>query len=142
MAIGTPLVNGVMHSWAQLAVHINSPIPVTGITKINYASERKIELVMGAGSQAVGRGYANWTHSGSITLTRDEIENIRESVATRRLQDIAPFDVVVMFVPLMGNKKITHVLKDCVILNDPLEMNQNDSSNTAELTLQPANIIR
>jgi hypothetical protein len=136
------LINGVMHSWSQVAVNINSPLPVTGITKVNYNSERKIELKMGAGSQAVGRGYGNWTHTAAITLTRDEIENLRASVPTRRLQDIAPFDVVIMFVPIMGNKKITHIIKDAVILNDPLEIAQDDTSNEAELTLQPANIIR
>jgi len=131
-----------MHSWSQVSVNINSPLPITGITKVNYNSDRKIDLVMGAGAQAVGRGYGNWTHSGSLTLTRDEIENLRASVPSRRLQDIAPFDVLVMFVPEMGNKKITHILKECVILNDPLEINQDDTSNTAELTLQPANIVR
>jgi hypothetical protein len=136
------LINGVMHSWSQVTVNINSPMPITGITKINYNSERKIDMVMGAGSQAVGRGYGNWTHTAAITLTRDEIENLRASVATRRLQDIAPFDVVIMFVPEMGNKKITHILKNCVILNDPLEIGQEDTSNTAELTLQPGNIVR
>ncbi|MDR3326913.1 MAG: hypothetical protein LBT04_02075 [Prevotellaceae bacterium] len=136
------LINGVMHSWSQVAVNINSPAPVTGITKLNYNSDRKINLVMGAGSQAIGLGYGNWTHTASLTLTRDEIENLRESVPTRRLQDIAPFDVVIMFVPNLGNKKVTHILKDCVILNDPLEISQDDTSNSAELTLQPSNILR
>ena len=135
-------INGTMHSWSQVVVHLNSPLPITGITHIVYASERNIEVVMGAGSQAVGRGYGNWTHTGTITLTRDEIENIRASVPTRRLQDIAPFDIVVMFVPEMGNKMITHILKNCVITNDPLDITQGDTSNTAELTLQPMNIIR
>jgi len=45
-------------------------------------------------------------------------------------------------VPEMGNKMIKHILKDCVILNDPLEISQDDTSNTAELTLQPLNINR
>ena len=136
------MVNGVMHAWGQVTVNINSPLPVTGITKVSYSSDRKIEAVYGAGSAPIGRGYGNWTYTGSLTLTRDEIENMRAGVPTRRLQDIAPFDVVVMFVPHYGNKKITHILKGCVILNDPLEINQDDSSNTAELTLLPSNIIQ
>ena len=135
-------INGTMHSWSQVKVLINSPLPVTGITHVVYSSERNIETIMGAGSQAIGRGYGNWTHTASITLTRDEIENIRASVPTRRLQDIAPFDVVVVFVPEMGNKMITHILKNCVFTNDPLDITQGDTSNTAEITLQPLNIIR
>ena len=134
-------INGTMHSWSQVKVHVNSPMPVTGITHVVYNSERNIEVVMGAGSQAVGRGYGNWTHTGSITLTRDEVENIRAASPTRRLQDIAPFDIIIQFVP-EGNKMVTHIMKQCVFLNDPLDINQGDTSNTAELTLQPLNIIR
>jgi len=53
-----------------------------------------------------------------------------------------PYKETVMFVHEMGNKMITHTLKQCVFLNDPLDITQGDTSNTAELTLQPINIIR
>lgn len=135
------LINGVVYSWSQLALIING-MPVTGVTKIDYEDKQTIEPIYGIGQTPVGMGYGNIETSASLTLLRGEIEAMREAVLTRRLQDIAPFDIVVSYIPLTGGKIITHKLRSCVIKNDPLSIAQGDTKDEASLELFCARIER
>ena len=96
-----PQINGVLHSWSNLSVVING-VPVTGINKISYKDSQTIENIYGAGQAPVGRGYGKIECTPSIGLERGEVEAIRTSSPTGRLQDIAPFDIIVQFLPVNG----------------------------------------
>lgn len=130
----TPLINGVTHSWANLLVAI-AGIPITGINKITYKDTQKMENIYGAGQKPVGRGYGKIEFTGTISLLRSEIETLRESCSTKRLQDIAPFDVIVQFLPVNGQKVMTHILKNVQIQNDDVEVSEGDVSNFTILNL-------
>lgn len=129
-----PEINGVCHSWASLNVNIGG-IPVVGITKISYEDSQVIENIYGAGQRPVGRGYGRIECSASMTLLRSEIEALRESSPTGRLQDIDPFDVIVQFLPVNGQKIVTHKLRDCQFKTDGMEVSEGDTSNEEELPL-------
>jgi hypothetical protein len=130
-----PLINGVQHAWSNIVVQLGIP-PVTGITAIEYTAEQVQDDIMGAGQETIGVGYGNITKSGSITLYRDEVEAIRSSSPTGFLFDIVPFDIIVSFLPIGGQKKVTHKLLQCTIKNDGVSSNQGDTSNTIQLTLR------
>lgn len=129
-----PMINGVVHSWANLDVRIGG-VPVTGITKISYNEEQAIENIYGVGQYPVGRGYGRITPSASITLLREEIEAIRSASPTGRLQDIDPFFIVVSFIPSGGQRIKVDVLHDVQFTDDGLEASEGDTSNSKELTL-------
>ena len=103
-----PEINGVQHSWANLQVVIAGRT-VTGITKISYKDSQTMENIYGAGVRPVGRGYGRIECEGAITLHRDEVEAIRNSSDTGRVQDIAPFDIIVQFLPQGGKTIITFI---------------------------------
>jgi hypothetical protein len=135
------MINGVTPSWATIQVLIEG-VPVTGITAINYDDKQSIENIYGAGQHPVGRGYGNITCTADITLLRDEIESLRKSSATGRLQDIAPFDIVVAFLPIGGAMVANHVLKNCQFLDDGVEAKQGDTKNEKQLNVLPTHITR
>lgn len=129
-----PEINGVAHSWANLQVNIGG-VPVTGIQKITYKDSQTIENIYGAGQRPVGRGYGKIESTASMTLLRSEIEALRDSSPTGRLQDIAPFDIIVQFLPVNGQKIVTHRLRNCQFKDDGVDISGGDTSNSEELPM-------
>lgn len=129
-----PEINGVQHSWANLQVTIAGRA-VTGITKISYKDSQTMENIYGAGVRPVGRGYGRIECEGAITLLRDEVEAIRNSSDTGRMQDIAPFDIMVQFLPVNGSSIVTHKLRDVQFKEDGMEVSEGDTSNATEIPL-------
>ncbi len=129
-----PEINGVQHSWANLQVVIAGRT-VTGITKISYKDSQTMENIYGAGVRPVGRGYGRIECEGAITLHRDEVEAIRNSSDTGRVQDIAPFDIIVQFLPQGGKTIITHKLRGVQFKEDGVEVSEGDTSNSFDFPL-------
>ncbi|MDR3093645.1 MAG: hypothetical protein LBU62_03240 [Bacteroidales bacterium] len=134
-----PEINGVVHSWGNLVVNI-SGVVVTGITQLNYKDSQTIDNIYGAGQHPVGRGYGRIEPSASITLLRSEVESIRAASPTGRLQDIAPFDVIVQFIPVNGQKIVTHRIRGAQFRDDGLEISEGDTSNATQFELVVRNI--
>lgn len=135
-----PLINGVEHSWADIAV-VAAGVLLVGITEINYADEQVVENAYGIGSNPVGRGYGNITPSADITISRKEVEALRAASPTGRLQDIEPFDIIVAYIPIKGNTKFTHTIKQCSFANDSASWKQGDTHNNVNLKLVPSAIV-
>ena len=136
-----PQINGVLHSWSNLSVVING-VPVTGINKISYKDSQTIENIYGAGQAPVGRGYGKIEYTASIGLERGEVEAIRTSSPTGRLQDIAPFDIIVQFLPVNGQKIVTHVIRNAQFKDDGVELSEGDTSNYTDFDLVVGSIER
>lgn len=128
------LINGVLHSWSNLSVNI-AGMPVTGINKISYKDSQTIENIYGAGQVPVGRGYGKIEPTATIGLERGEVEAIRASSPTGRLQDIAPFDIIVQFLPVNGQRIVTHVIRDAQFKDDGVELSEGDTSNFTDFEL-------
>lgn len=135
-----PLVNGTAHSWADIVVSI-AKVEVVGIKSIKYQDEQEIEAIYGLGSYPIARGYGNIKATASIVLLRGTVEALRLASPTGRLQDFAPFDIIVNYIPIKGNDMFVHTIKNCVIVNDSADFNQGDVSNEVELTLLPSHIL-
>lgn len=129
-----PLVNGAEPAWANLVVNI-AGFPESAITAIAYDDDQVIEDIRGAGQRPVARGYGDITCKGSVTLLRSAIEAIRSASDTRRLQDIAAFDIVCVFLPMNGTTIITHKLRNCQFLNDGMDIKTGDTKNEKQLDL-------
>ena len=129
-----PLINGAEPSWGNLKVNI-AGFQESAITAINYEDDQAIENIYGAGQIPVGRGYGNITPKASLTVLRSAVEAIRDSSDTRRLQDIAPFDIVVCFIPMNGSKIVIHKIRNCQFTKDALDIKQGDTKNEVTLDL-------
>ncbi len=127
-------INGATHSWSNLMVNI-AGVSVSGITKISYSDEQTIENIYGAGQRPVGRGYGKIESKASFTLLRDEVEAIRAASPTGRLQDISPFDIIVQFIPVNGQRIVTHKIRNAQFKSDSVEVSEGDTSNATDFEL-------
>lgn len=135
------MINGVEHSWASIMLTI-AGVPVVGVTAIEYGDEQEMENIYGVGVEPVARGYGNIKAEGNITLLRSAIEGLRAASPTGRLQDIAPFPIIVSWIPVNGQKMKNDVLKNCQFMEDKVAMKQGDTKNEQTLNLIISHILR
>lgn len=123
---GIPVVNGTRHSWASIKLNILGRT-VTGVTKIDYSSMQKKENNYGAGSEPVSRGRGNSEYKCAIGLYKYEADAIKKLVPSGRLEDIAPFDIVIAYQPTGSDPIVTDILKYCEFTDDKRSSKQGDT---------------
>ena len=135
---GVPLINGVEYDWASVVLAING-VPVTGITAISYGEKQDVSNIYGAGRYPVARGKGRITPTAKITLLASEVLAIQSQSINRRLQDIAPFDITVTYMPDSG---IIHTdkIRNCQFTENKRDVKEGDMSIGVELELVPSHI--
>lgn len=119
-----PLINGRAYDYTQITVVILS-VPVAGISAINYVTEQEKTNNFGTGNQPVSRGRGAKDTTGSLEMSQNDVEAIRDAAPNGSLLDIPPFDIVMVF----GNiqKPVTHVVKNVEFSNEGVETTQGDT---------------
>jgi len=135
---GIPLVNGKLYDWADIVVTI-AGVPVTGVTGIEYKDEQEVEMKYGAGRYPVGFGKGRISCEGKITLYQEEVEAIQRQSPTGRLQDIAPFNIIVSYLPDTGIVS-TDKLRNVVFKNNGRTWGEGDTGKTVEIDLAMSHI--
>lgn len=118
-----PLINGRAYDFTQIIVKVLGA-PMVSTSAINYDEEQTKENNFGAGTRPVSRGHGAINANGSITLSMNDIEALRDVAPDGSLLKIEPFDIVVSF--LNRQKVVTHVLKNCEFTNDGVGGSQDD----------------
>jgi len=129
-----PLINGVEPAWGNLTVNI-AGVPAVAINAIDYDDSQVIEDHHGAGQYPISRGYGNITATGKMTLLMSEVEAIRASSPSGRLQDIAPFDIIVSYAPQGSTRIINHKLRNVQFKNNPVSQTQGSTKTEIGLDL-------
>jgi|SRR5690606_4293183 len=123
---------GTMQGWNNITVNLFGR-DIEGISGVSYTDTESKENVYGAGKYPVGRSRGNYEAEASLTLYKEEADALREASPVR-LQEIAPFDVVVQYADNEGNIK-KDILRNCEFTNDGVEVEQSDGSISTEYTL-------
>ena len=131
---GIPLINGHEYGWADIAVSIAGPI-ATGITGIEYNDDQEIVNVYGAGRYPVGRGKGRITCSGKITLLTSEVIALQKKAPNGRLQDIAPFPIIVSYIPDDGGEVVVDKLRNCQFKTNKRNWAEGDTSKSVDIDL-------
>lgn len=135
---GIPLVNGKLYDWADIVLTI-AGVPVTGVTGIEYKDQQEVEMKYGAGRYPVGFGKGRISCEGKITLYQEEVEAIQRQSPTGRLQDIAPFNIIVSYLPDTGIVS-TDKLRNVVFKNNGRSWGEGDTGKTVEIDLAMSHI--
>ena len=98
---GIPLINGTEYDWGDIKVCING-VQVIGITAVSYADKQDKQNNYGSGRHPVSRSRGRITPEAKITLYMSEVVAISRTARNGRLQDIAPFDIEVAYLPPDG----------------------------------------
>lgn len=136
-----PYINGIAYSWSQIEIQLsNLTTPLNGVTKIDYMDEQETEFNYGAGNMPVSRGFGNVKAEAKITLQLEDVEAIRASIPSGRMQDLGEFDVVVTYNHPQANRIVTHYIKNCYINNNGVDMSDGDLKSEYEYNLNPSHI--
>lgn len=135
---GIPLVNGMLYSWADIVAAI-SGVPVTGITGIEYGDDQDVVNKYGAGRHPVGRAKGRITPSAKITLYQEEVEALQRQAPNGRLQDIAPFDITVTYIPDSGIVTVDKI-RNCQFKANSRKWKEGDTGQEVELKLVTSHI--
>ena len=135
---GVPFVNGKLYDWADIVLVI-AGVPVTGITGIEYKDDQDIVTKYGAGRYPVGFAKGRITSTGKITLYQEEVEAMQRQSLTGRLQDIAPFDIIVSYLPDTGIVSIDK-LRNCMFKNNGRGWKEGDTGQKVEIDLVMSHI--
>ena len=109
------LINGRAFDFSQIIpAYLGVPLP--SLSEINYEETQEKTNNMGTGNRPVSRGHGTIDASGSMTLSQNDIEALREVAAEGSLLALPSADFVLVF----GNPSNpqTHVLKDLEFTND------------------------
>lgn len=133
-----PLINGVEYSWGDIVCTIGG-VPVIGITAIEYTDDQVVENHYGSGRHPVSRSKGRITPSAKITLAMSEVIGLQAKSPTGRLQDLAPFDIGVSYLPEDG--QIVHEkIRNCQFKKNSRVWKEGDTRQLVELELLPSHI--
>lgn len=135
---GTPLINGVLYSWADIVLTIGG-VPITGITGIEYSEEQDVVNKYGAGRYPVGRAKGRISVDAKITLYQEEVESLQAQSSNGRLQDISAFDIIVTYLPDSG-VVATDKIRNCQFKGNSRKWKEGDTGQEVELELVASHI--
>lgn len=135
---GIPLINGEEYSWGHIKTCING-VPVTGIVAISYGDKQDIQNNYGAGRYPVSQSKGRITPSAKITLYMSEVVSLVANAPNHRLQDIAPFNIEVAYLPENGMVVVDKV-RNCRFTENKRDWKEGDLNQQVELELLPSHI--
>lgn len=131
---GVPLINGRTYDWGMVRASIGG-VSTDNCAAINYDDSQEVEPVYAGGRYPVGYGKGRIEPTGSITLLMEDVVALQGAAPGGRLQDIAPFDIVVSYLHPEPGKVVTDVLQGCVFKTNKRNWNEGDTSQSVELPL-------
>lgn len=135
---GVPLINGMLCSWADVVMTING-VPVTGIVGIEYEDKQDVVNLYGADRHPVGRAKGRITPTAKIILYQEEVQAIQAQAPNGRIQDIAPFNIAVTYMPDSGVIR-TDRIRNCQFSGNSRKWKEGDTGQEVELELVPSHI--
>ena len=121
-----PLINGVEYSWGDIVAAANG-VPFVGITGVKYSDSQDVYK-----RQRI-------TPTASITLYKSEVVALQRQAPNGRLQDIAPFDITVSYLPESGIIS-TDKIRNCQFSENKVDWKEGDLNQQVELPLVPSHI--
>lgn len=123
------LINGRAYDYTQIIINILG-VPIAGVSKITYTEEQEVKGNMGTGTRPVSVGLGAIEASGSLEISMNDVEAIRDVATTDPLYQgslltLPFFDIIIVF----GNvqKIVTHTLRNCKFKNDGVDTSQGDT---------------
>ena len=115
---------GKMAGWNSATMNLFGR-DVEGISEFSYDDNVEHETILGAGKYPVGYGEGNYSANVSITLYKEEVNAILQSIpAGKRISDATPVDVVVQYE--YDNEIVTDIIRNFKITGLGTDVKQGD----------------
>lgn len=118
------LINGRAYDYTQITFVVLG-VPVPSVSSINYTEEEDAKMNFGTGQLPVSIGYGAINSKGSIEISMNDVEAIRDVAPDGSMLKIPLFDILVVF----GNpqKPVRHIIKNVKFTDDGVETTQGDT---------------
>lgn len=134
-----PLINGESHSWGDITAIIGG-VPMIGITGIEYGEKQEMKNHYGAGRYPISRSKGRVEPFAKIVLAMEEVLGLQRQSITGRLQDIAPFPIIVTYLPEDGDIVVDKILA-CQFPQNSRKWKEGDTRQEVDLDLVVAAIV-
>ena len=135
--MAAPLVNGISFDFVQLTP-LFLGVPLVSMSSITYEEIQEKVNNFGIGNRPVSRGRGAIDASGSIELSMNDLEAMREVAPNGSLLLLPASDFVLVF----GNPQNiqTHILKNLEFTNDGMTGTQGDTDLKLTLNFVISNV--
>jgi hypothetical protein len=118
---------GTMIGWNNISVPLLGRV-LEGFSRIKYNDTVEKKNAKGAGAYAIGREHGNYDAECEIDLFKEEILGLQKSLAPgRRIQDIPPFDIPVIYENLDGIIT-TDIIRNAEFTDNGVDVKNGDGS--------------
>lgn len=131
------LVNGRAYDHTQLQV-IYLGVELPSVTTLDYGEEQDKVFNHGSGNRPVSFGQGPIDTNGSVEMSMNDVEAIRDAAPNGSLLQIPLGDMVVVF--SNPQKPITHVIKNIAWITDTPTTSQGDTDIKITLDFVASNI--
>jgi hypothetical protein len=118
------LVNGRAYDHTQITI-VYLGIPLPSVTTIDYGEDQEKGFNLGLGNRPVSFGQAGIEASGSVELSMNDVEIIRDAAPNGSFLQIPLADMVIVFAN--PQKPVTHVIKNIAWTSDKPSSSQGDT---------------
>lgn len=125
---------GTLTGWNSVTVNLLGR-DLEGITAVSYDDTVSKANAYGSGKMPVGRTEGNYEAKASLDLLKEEVDGIQQSLPPGgRVQDIAPFDILVEYARKDG-KLQTDIIRNAEFTNKAIEVKNGDGSISMKMEL-------
>lgn len=131
------LINGRAYDHTQVQV-LYLGVPLSSVTSIDYGEEQEKAFNHGTGNRPVSFGVSSIESNGSIELSMNDIEAIRDAAPNGSLLQIPLNDMLVVFTN--PQKPVTHTIKNVAWTTDKPSSAQGDTDIKVSLDFISSNV--
>jgi hypothetical protein len=137
MADQPVLINGRAFDFSQI-IFIVLGVAVPSVSKINYSEDEDTKMNYGTGQRPISYGRGKIEAKGSIEISMNDSEAIRDVAPNGSFLNIPLFDILVVF----GNpqKPERHVIKNVKFTDDGVDTSLGDTDSKKSFTFIASNI--
>lgn len=121
-----PFINGVQHSWASISFFMLGRT-VRGIAKIDYDDNVAMEDNIGAGNMPDHRAVGDYKATMKLELFQYEVVAIQTASQGKRIQKIAPFDIIVTYKPTQNAPAVIDIIKNVQFTKNVRSVSKGDT---------------
>ena len=131
------LINGRAYDHTQVIVtYLGVPLP--SVTSLDYGEEQDKSYNNGVGNRPVSLGLGAIAANGSIEMSMNDVEAIRDAAPDGSLLLIAAGDMVITFIN--PQKPLAHTIKNLVFTNDKPSTSEGDMDIKVALDFIASNV--
>jgi hypothetical protein len=118
------LINGRAFDYSQI-IFVVLGVPVPSISSITYTQEEDDKMNFGTGQLPISIGYGAINSKGSIEISMNDVEAIRDVAPDGTFIRLPLIDILVVF----GHptKPVRHIIKNVKFTDDGVETTQGDT---------------